>query len=147
MTKCKVVGLFLTVAIWTCIATAQSSPAGPSSPKAAPDPLQSATKPLTPKSAMPAHRKSSTVAPNPAASGKNTTAELTRLEQQNIKAGSSSSSNKASAKSTALPKPASTSAGNGQGINFKYQKPVGGMKATNPNANAPSSGTNRVKKN
>lgn len=141
--KRRVVYLFLTAAIWTCMATAQSSPGRSSSAKATPDPLQSATKPLTPKSAMPAQHKSSAVAPNP--SGRNTTAELTHLEQQNIKSGSSNSS-KGSAKSVPPLKPAGTS-GSGPGIDFKYQKPVGGMKATKPNANAPNSNKPRVQKN
>jgi hypothetical protein len=140
MTKRRAVGLFLTVATWTCMAAAQSSPGGSSSAKASPDPLQSATKPLTPKSAMPAPHKSSVVAPNP--SGRNTTAELTHLEQQNIKSGSSNSS-KGSAKSVPPLKPAGTS-GSGPGIDFKYQKPVGGMKATKQNANAPNPTKSRV---
>jgi hypothetical protein len=144
MIKCKVVCWFLTVAAWTLMATAQSPRAGSSPAKATADPLQSATKPLTPKSAMPAKHKSSVVAPSPAASSKNTTAELTHLEHQSIKAGSSNSGNKGPAKSVPLPRPATTSAASGPGIDFKYQKPVGGMKAANPNANSPNSTKSRV---
>jgi hypothetical protein len=144
MIKCKLVCLFLTVATCTFIATAQNSPAGSSPAKATPDPLQSATKPLTPKSAMPAKHKSSAAGPSAVATNKNTTAELTHLEQQNIKAGNSNSGNNRPAKSVTLPKPANTSAASGPGIDFKYQKPVGGMKAAKPNANSPNSTKSRV---
>jgi hypothetical protein len=145
MMKYRVVCLFVTFAAGICLATAQDSQVRSASPKSGPDPLQTATKPLTPKSAMPPQRKSSAAVPNPATANHNTTAELTHLERQNIKAPSAKSNSTGPAKSA--PKSAGTSAANGSGINFKYQKPAGGTQAPNPGANARSSGAPRVKKN
>jgi hypothetical protein len=141
--KHSVVCLFLTMATWTFPATAQNSQVGMASAKASPDPLHTATKPLTPKSAMPTHRKSTT-APNPPKSGSNTTAELIHLEQQNVKAPASKSGTAGTMKET--PKATGTSASSSSGINFKYQKPAGGPQAPNSGANSKSSGTPRVTK-
>jgi len=63
MMKCRLAYLVIIVAVGICQATALSSQAHSSSAKPAPDRLQVATKPITPKSAMPAKRKSS-VAPS-----------------------------------------------------------------------------------
>jgi hypothetical protein len=92
---------------------------------------------------MPTHRKSS-IAPNPPKSGSNTTAELIHLEQQNIKAPASKSGTAGAMKET--PKATGTSARSTSGIDFKYQKPVGGRQAANSSANSKSSGTPRVTK-
>jgi hypothetical protein len=145
MMKYRVVCLFVTVAAGICLATAQNSQVRSSSTKSGPDSLQTATKPLTPKSAMPVHPKSS-AAPAVSTSGQKTSTELTHLERQNIKAQSPKSGSTGPAKSASVPKPTQTSA-SGSGIDFKYQKPVGGMTASTPGANSKASGTPRVKKN
>jgi hypothetical protein len=141
MMKFRVACLLVTVGALIGLATAQETQVHSASAKSTPDPLQAATKPLSPKSAMPAPRKPAPAIPPK--SGTNTTAELTHLEQQNVKAGGPKS-NAAPAKAAPL-KSADSSAGNG--INFKYQKPAGGMKATTPNANTKNPNTPRVKKN
>jgi hypothetical protein len=147
MMKYRLVCLFVTMAAGICLAPAQNSNVRASSAKPGPDPLQAATKPLTPKSAMPSHRKSSVAMPPASTSGKNTTADLTRMERQNGKASGSKSGDKGPAKGSSVRKSADTSAGSGSGINFKYQKPVGGLKASTPGANSANSSTPRVKKN
>ena len=148
MMKRRVVCSLVTMAAGICLATAQNSTqksqVGSTSAKSGADPLKTATKPLTPKSAMPAPHKSSVAVPNTSKSGRNTTAELTHLEQQNTKAGSSKSTPPAKVPPV---KPADKSAGSDSGINFKYQKPVGGLKASTPDPHSPNSGTPRVKKN
>jgi hypothetical protein len=145
MTKRGVVLLFLAAASLTGLAIAQSSEVRSSSSKSGSDPLQAATKPLTPKSTMPAQRKSSPVTlPNGLIGSRNTTAELTHLERQKIKTGGSTTLG-GPAKVPPL-KTAETSAG-GPAINYKYQKPVAGMTASNPGANSKNSSTPRVKKN
>jgi hypothetical protein len=131
-------------AVSVTLSMAQGTQVRASSTKAAPDPVQNVTKSLTPKSAMPPQHKSALVAPMPARTGR-TNAELTHLERQPIKAETPSSS--AKAKGAPLVKSANASAGNGSGINFKYQKPVGGTQATTLNAQNPNSSTPRVKKN
>jgi hypothetical protein len=81
--------------------------------------------------------------PTPSTGPQKTNAELDRLEKQKIKAGSSENGSKvSSAKGTAAPKAAPSDSA----INFKYQKPTGGVKATTPDANARNSGTPRVTK-
>ena len=145
MTKRGVVFLLIAAASLTGLAIAQSSEVRSSSSKPGSDPLQAATKPLTPKSTLPAQRKSSPVTlPNGSTGSRNTTAELTHLERQKIKTGSSTTLS-APAKVPPI-KPAETSAG-GAAINYKYQKPVAGMTASNPGANSKNSSTPRVKKN
>jgi hypothetical protein len=144
MAKCGVVFLLIAAVSLTGLAVAQSSEVRSSSTKPGSDPLQAATKPLTPKSAMPAQRKSSPVTlPNGSTGTRNTTAELTHLERQKIKTGSTSVSGPGKAPPI---KPAETSA-SGAAINYKYQKPVAGMTASNPGANSKNSSTPRVKKN
>jgi hypothetical protein len=145
MMKYRLVCWFVTVAALIGLAAAQTSPVHSSSAKSAPDPVKAATKPLTPKSAMPSNRKSSAVVPNPSTSDGKTSAELNRLERQPIEAGGSKSATPA--KGASAPKSTGTSAGSGSGINFKYQQPTGGMKATTPDANSKNSSTPRVKKN
>jgi hypothetical protein len=95
---------------------------------------------------MPNKRKSAVVTGGAATTGRNTTAELTHLERQNVKAGSTKTST-TPAKVAPAAKPADTSAKNGSQINFQYQKPVGGPKATTPATNSSNSGAPRVKKN
>jgi negative regulator of sigma E activity len=112
---------FVTVAAGICLATAQNSQVHSSSAKSSSDSLQKATKPLTPKSAMPPQHKSSGVVPGASTSGQNTSKELDRLEHQSIKTPSTKSST-APAKRAAVNSPAKSS-GNDSGINATYQKP------------------------
>jgi hypothetical protein len=98
------------------------------------DPLKSATKPLTPKSAMPAQRKPAPVMPP--ATGAHTSSDLNRLERTNIGASTSKGAAPAIGKSSD-PTPS-------QAMNFKYQKPVGGTQASAPNARAANSTKPRV---
>jgi hypothetical protein len=141
--KSKVACLFAIAVAGMCLATAQNSSSRSASAKPGQDPLQNAVKPLTPKSAMPSGRKSARAVPPRANVPQKTNAELDRLEKQNIKVGSSESGGKvSSAKGTAAPKAAPS----GSAIDFKYQKPAGGVQATTPDANARNSGTPRVTK-
>jgi hypothetical protein len=135
--------LLVAITALSSVTMAQSSRTTSSSTKSTPDPIEAANKPLTPKSAMPAQHKSSIVPP-PSKNGSNTTAELTHLEQQNIKASTAKSGASGPVKGTS--KSTSTSAASHSGINFKYQKPVGGPQAPNGAANSKSSGTPRVTK-
>lgn len=125
------------------LATAQSSQVHSSSAKSTSDPLQAATKPLTPKSAMPSsgHKSSAAVLPPSTNVGK-TNAELSRVEREKIKTGPSTSASKDSPKLASAPKSNEAN----PAINYKYQKPVGGLKATTPDANAKGSSTPRVTK-
>jgi hypothetical protein len=145
MTKYRIACWFITLAASTCLSLAQSSQVGASSAKPGPDPLQTATKPLTPKSAMPPQRKPSAEVPS-AASSRKTSTELARLERQNNSAVTSSSDAR-SAKGPSVPKSADPSAAQDPPINFKYKKPAGGMQAAKPDANSKNSATPRVKKN
>ena len=144
MMKLRIACLFVTVAASISLATAQNSGGRSSSAKAGRDPLQTAIKPLTPKSVTTPTRKSSVAVPR-ASKGSNAAAELTHLERQNIKAGSKSRG-AGPAKGISAPKSAGTTARTGSGINFKYEKPVGGMTATKPDARAANSSTPRVTK-
>jgi hypothetical protein len=144
--KCRVVCLFVVVAVGMCLATAQDSQVRSSSAKPGRDPLKTATQPLTPKSAMPVHHASPAVVPNTTTSGTHTTAELTGLERQNGKTPSPKNGKTGQAKPTSVPKADDTSTGVGSGINFKYQKPVGGITASTPGATHANSNTPRVNK-
>jgi hypothetical protein len=148
MTKYKIVCLSVVALIG--LAPGQSSKPLSSSAKSGSDPLKTATKPLTPKSAMPSHRKTGAVAPKPATNSSKTTGELTRLERgKNIKSDGAKNSSTVPAKSAVAKSPATatgTSSGNGSGIDFKYKKPAGGLQATNAGANAKGSSTPRVTK-
>jgi hypothetical protein len=150
MMKYKFASCLAIAAVWTCLATAQTSQAHLSSTRPTPDPLKNATKPLTEKSANPPRHKSSVVpSPKSAGAGK-TSAELTGLERQKDAAkgptnsATSSPRNTASSKPPASSKTADASAGNG--IDYKYKKPAGGLQAETPNAHAPNSSTPRVTK-
>jgi hypothetical protein len=141
MTKRRIVCWFVTVIAGVGLAAAQDSKAA--SGKATPDPGKAATKPLTPKSAMPQPHKSTAVVPNASSSGR-TTAELNHLAQQPIK--SSSAKNSAAGARVAPVKSANASAGSGPKINATYRKPVGGVTAINSAGNARNSSTPRVNK-
>jgi len=143
MMKHRLVCLLATVLAGACLASAQNSQGHSPSAKPAPDPLKGATKPLTPKSAMPSPHKSSLAVPGPHTStkGKNTDLELTRLERQRI---TTTSPNTRVANSVPARKPAVNQMGSG--IDFKYQQPVGGMQAPTPGARSPNSATPRVVK-
>ena len=123
MMKHGIIYWFVTAVALVCLATAQTSQVRSSSAKPSPDPLQNATKPLTPKSAMPSHRKSSAAVPKTSTSARKTNKELTRLERQPIKATEPKSGNPGRANS-ASGTSATSSSGNGSGINATYQKPV-----------------------
>jgi hypothetical protein len=122
MMKCRMVILFVTMAAFVGLAAAQNSKVGLSSTPTAKDPLKTATKPLTPKSAIQPHSKSSAPLPNASANSRKTDAELTRLEHQSVKASGPKSGNTAAAKSAPV-KPISPPATSGSGINATYQKP------------------------
>jgi hypothetical protein len=141
--KSKVACLLAIAVAGMCLATAQNSSSRPASAKPGQDPLQNAVKPLTQKTVMPSDRKSARGVPPPSTGPQTTNAELNRLEKQKTKAGSSESGSKvSSAKGTTASKAAPSSSA----IDFKYQKPTGGMKATTPDANARNSSTPRVTK-
>src|SRR5437879_6061030 len=95
----------------------KSSQVKSSSTKSSAAPHATATKPLTPKSVMPAPHKSSAVVPKPSKSSANTSAALTHLEQQNGKASGVKSG------TPPAPKVASTrkSAVSNSDINLQYQ--------------------------
>jgi hypothetical protein len=140
-----VVCLLATAAIWSSLATAQKPQSSSSSTRSGPDPLQTATKPLTPKSSnLPPHKSSAVPSKNQAASG-NTSVELSRLERTNAKSQRSKPA-AAAPKSTSAMKSADTASGNGSKINFRYQAPAGGMKASTPRAQSANSSTPRVTK-
>ncbi len=141
--KTKVACFFAVGVAGICLATAQTSQTHSSSAKTGSDSAKAATKPLTPKSAMPAPHKSSVAVPNASKGGSNATTQLNRLERQ--PAGGGAAKGTLPAKVT-VPKTSAASAGNGSGINFKYQKPAGGMKATTPNPHSPNSSAPRVNK-
>jgi uncharacterized iron-regulated membrane protein len=124
MIKHKVLFLFAIVIAGLSLAAGQSSTVHATSANAGPDPAKVATKPLTPKSAMPAKSKSSMAAPATSApkAGSKTDAELSRLERQPIKAANPNA-NKPAAKSPTVSKPVAVNA-NGSGINSTYQKPA-----------------------
>ena len=121
MMKCRVAFLLVTVAALICVASTQNSKVG-SSAGSGPDPLKKSIQPLTPKSAMAPSRKSSVAVPEAATSGRDTKADLTRLERRGIKTDASKSGNKGASKANPV-KPAGTSSGSGSGINSSYQKP------------------------
>lgn len=123
--------------------TAQNPPTRSTPHKSDPGAVPTASKPLTPKSAMPAKRKSSVTLPADS-STRNTSAELSHLERQKTRTNGAKGADKGSQK--IAPK-AETSAANGSGVNFKYKKPAGGMKAATPDPNTRNSPTPRVKKN
>ena len=135
MMTCRIVYLIAAVAALTVLAAAQGAKPASSSANSGSDPLTASTKALTPKSAMPSHRKGTVSAPTPPTRN-STTAELTRLERQNSKAGAAKSGSPTPAKGM-IAKPASTSVRSGSGIDFKYQKPVGQKPATPGAGNVP----------
>jgi hypothetical protein len=117
--------LFLIFAAFIGAASAQSAKVASSS-KSGADPLKTATKPLTPKSAIAPHSSSSAAVPNASANSQKTNAELTRLEHQSVKVEGAKSGNTGAAKSAPIKPsgPAKTSgASAGSGINSSYQKP------------------------
>jgi hypothetical protein len=115
------------------------------SPTAKPDPnLTAATKPLTPKSAMPPAKSSSSPAmPATTKSNANANKELSHLERQDIHAGGANKSG--AAKSASTPKPAA--AAKDSGINATYEKPKAGRQAATPGAHSANSTKPRVTKN
>ena len=146
MMKCKVACWFAVAAVWTCLATAQSSQSHLSSAQP-PDPLKTVTKPLTEKSATPAQHKSSVAMPQQPAGKANTNAELSRLERQKIVLSNNPKSvAPSSAKNTSSPKLKSTATASSAPIDYKYQKPTGGRQSDTPNARTPNSTTPRVTK-
>jgi len=145
MMKCKVACWFAVAAVWTCLATAQSSQSHLSSAQP-PDPLKTVTKPLTEKSATPAQHKSS--AAMPPVRRTNTNAELSHLERQKIVLNNNPKSvTPGSTKNTpSPPKATATATASSAPIDYKYQKPAGGRQSDTPNARTPNSTTPRVTK-
>lgn len=129
MMKYRIVCLLVAVAAFSSLSPAQNSQPRSSSATAGSGALKTATKPLTPKSAMPAHRKAATVAPKATGTMNTTTAQLNHLERQNNKANSPKNPGAAPGKDTTL-KSGSAPAGKSSGIDFKYQKPAGAQKGT-----------------
>ncbi|HWW13956.1 MAG TPA: hypothetical protein VN310_04775 [Candidatus Dormibacteraeota bacterium] len=122
MMKHKTGCLFAVIAAGLCLATAQNPKVHSSSaePKSGAKSHEAATKPLTPKSAMPPAHKSSAAVPHTSTSSQKTSAELARLEHQNVKGATP----KKPAKAASAPKPAGTPNARGSEINFNYQKPA-----------------------
>jgi len=153
MMKYKFASGLAIAAVGTCLATAQTSQAHLSSTHPTPDPLKSATRPLTEKSANTPRHRSSVVPPQKSAGASKTNAELTGLERQRdvvkgpTNRAASSPRNTSSSKPPATSKTAGTPAGNGTAIDYQYKKPPGGLQAQTPNAHSPNSLTPRVNKN
>ncbi|MGA3350849.1 MAG: hypothetical protein ABSC33_17620 [Candidatus Sulfotelmatobacter sp.] len=124
--KCRIALACALVASFTCLASAQNSKTEMSTGKSRPDSLSNATKPLTPKSAITPHH-SSGQAPGGSASNNKQNAELTALERQKITSTTPTSPRPSPVKSV-TPKPASTPATSGSGINAPYQKPRVGQR-------------------
>jgi len=117
MMKCRIAFSFVILAAaLVCLASAQNS--GPPSSKLATDAkLKASMQPLTPRSAMAPSRSSSVAVPRLATTGRDTNAELSRLERQSTKIAPTGVSK-------ARPvKPVATSSDSGSGINASYQKP------------------------
>jgi hypothetical protein len=122
MMKRQMILLCVTLAASAVLATAQNSKPKASPSKSSAHNATSSTKPLTPKSAMtPAHKTSLTV-PN-ASNSRKTNAELTRLERQNVKAGTPKGSSGGTAPKVPAIKSDTKPSANGSGINASYQKP------------------------
>jgi hypothetical protein len=119
MMKNKVAGLLATAIVGTCLAAGQNSQSHSATAKSDAK-LHAATKPLTPKSAMPAKSKSAS-APIASNHSAKTNTELKRLERQPpIRASNGGSAG--AAKGAA--KPAATPNANGSGINATYHPPA-----------------------
>ena|ERR1700674_1041306 len=122
MLKHRMILLCVTVAALVGFATAQNSKPKTSPSKSSAPTAKSSTKPLTPKSAMtPAHKTSVTV-PN-ASNSRKTNAELTRLERQNVRAGTPKSNSGGTVPKVPATKSDTKASANGSGINSSYQKP------------------------
>jgi len=118
----KIGVLFVTVAAFLGLGAAQNSKLALSSTSPRQDPLKTATKPLTPKSAAQPPRRSSVPLPNRATNSSKNGAELNRLERESMNTGVAKG-NKAGTVKTPSTKPAETSPKSGSGINASYQKP------------------------
>jgi hypothetical protein len=114
--------LFVTVAAFIGLARAQNSKLAPSSTSPRHDPLKTATKPLTPKSAAQLPRRSSVPLPNGTTNSSKNGAELSRLERQSLDTGVAKGNKTGTVKTPSI-KPAGTSSKSGSGINASYQKP------------------------
>jgi hypothetical protein len=142
--KSSIACLLATLIAGICMASAQTSKTHSSSTKPNPDPVTSATKPLTPKSAMQPPRKTAAVVAGSTKSASKTSAELNHLERQ----PAHTANQKGTPAAKATPKAVTTdpAAANNSRTNFKYQKPAGGVQATRSEARAPNSQTPRVNK-
>jgi hypothetical protein len=124
--KYRIALVCVLAASFSCLASAQNSKTEMSTGKSRPDPLSNATKPLTPKSAIAPHH-SSVQAPVGSTSSNKQNAELTALERQKITSTNPTNPRPSPLKSAA-PKPATTPAPSGSGINAPYQKPRVGQR-------------------
>lgn len=125
MMKRKTLSWLITAVAGIGVATAQGSPKTSSSGKSASDPLQAATKPLTPKSETSSTRRRPPVG-MPVATTKtsNRDAELNRLESQNIHStGTKNAGSPRATKVTPITSTA-TSSKAGSGINATYKAPA-----------------------
>ena len=146
MMKYRMICCAVTAAALIGPAAAQSSSVHSSLPKSTASTSSAhptTSKPLTPKSAMPAPHKSSVAKPGSSGGTVKANGELNHLERQNIKATPAKSTTPAPSKT---PKSSESSSGNGSGINATYQKPVGGLRATTPDANSANGNKARVTK-
>lgn len=141
--KAYLFGLFGTMAVGVSLVAAQSSKNSTSAHRSR-DPLKAATQPITPKSAVMPHAKHHLILPPNQTSSART--ELSRLEKQNNR-NATAAINTGSAKSGGVTKTANKPARPGPKVEFKYQQPVGGMKASSPAANTRNSNPSRVTKN
>jgi hypothetical protein len=107
--------------------------------------VRSSAQPLAPKLSTSSRAKHHLILPPNRAAGH--TAELKHLEKQSAAAttaGNGSAKTVASNTTGTTKKPATDAVGSK--IDFKYQQPTGGMKASAPRANARNSNTSRVTK-
>jgi len=123
----RIVCWFVVASALIPVAAGQNSQVRSFPAKSASDAMNPAIKPLTPKSAMPAHRKSSIAVPKATKSGSSTSAELSRLERTSIKPVGSNRGSSGAMKSApvkqAPAKAAVAPSARGSGINATYQKP------------------------
>jgi hypothetical protein len=116
----KIVCWIVVASALISVAAAQNSQAPLFPAKSGADAMNPAIKPLTPKSAMPPHRKSSIGVPNASKSGSSTSAELSRLERTSVKTAANSGGSGALKSVPAKQGPAKSA---GSGINATYHKP------------------------
>jgi hypothetical protein len=112
--------ILVLISVALSVAAFAQSAAGKTTPdKSGSGSLKTATKPLTPKSAIPSH-KPRAISPPPAKTN-SANDELSRLERQTTPRANATTSATRTAK---LPQPKPTPAATSSGINATYQKPT-----------------------